>query len=201
MKRTTRNPHQSKKWMVEKSAAVFNMHGYAGTTVQMLVDATGYQAGGIYRHFNGKGDLAKEVFRYSFETMIRPNLKVNRTLSASEQLFSILANYKKMVVSPLIPGGCPILNTSSEVDDTDEAFRKIVNDCVEEVLSLVTGILEDGKQEGVFYAHLDSRKEATFLFSCVEGALFLGKTTKSATTIMGVFDRIEQYIRTSLMIA
>ena len=54
MKRTTRNAAKTKKEIIEKSAPIFNVHGYAGTKIQMLVDATGYQAGGIYRHFKDK---------------------------------------------------------------------------------------------------------------------------------------------------
>ena len=63
MKRTIRNATKTKQEIIEKSAPVFNIHGYSGTKMQMLVDATGYQMGGIYRHFETKMDLAKAVFK------------------------------------------------------------------------------------------------------------------------------------------
>ena len=76
MKRTTRNAVKTRQEIIEKSAPIFNVHGYAGTKIQMLVDATGYQAGGIYRHFTNKENLAKAAFQYNYELLIKSNFKL-----------------------------------------------------------------------------------------------------------------------------
>ena len=70
MKRTTRNAAKTKQEIIEKAAPVFNVNGFAGTSMKMLVQATGYQMGGIYRHFASKMDLAKAVFQYNYETIV-----------------------------------------------------------------------------------------------------------------------------------
>ena len=69
MKRATRNAAKSKQEIIEKAAPVFNQYGYAGTKLDMLIKATGFQKGGIYCHFDSKMDLARAVFKYNFASI------------------------------------------------------------------------------------------------------------------------------------
>lgn len=201
MKRTTRNAQRAKQEIIEKAAPVFNVHGYSGTSMQMLVDATGYQMGGIYRHYRSKMDLAKEVFRFNYDVLIRPNLDINRNLSPRDALSTILANYRKMVLSPKVRGGCPLLNTATEVDDTDEDFRVTVAELVEETIAHIEGVLKRGKMDGSFRTSLNTEEEAQYLFSSFEGAILLGKVTRNAMAIFNVFNRIEKYIEDNIVVA
>ena len=56
MKRATRNKEKSRREIIEKAAPIFNKHGVAGTTLKMLMTATGFEKGGIYTHFKSKTD-------------------------------------------------------------------------------------------------------------------------------------------------
>lgn len=194
MKRTTRNAAKTKQEIIEKSAPIFNVHGYSGTKMQMLIAATGYQMGGIYRHFDTKMDLAKAAFRYNYENLILCNLQVDPQLNPQEKLLAIIANYKKMVLKPRIIGGCPILNTATEVDDTDEAFSQLAKGFVEEILSILAGILEEGKVSGFFQITVDPKKDALFLFASFEGAILIGKITKTVQPLFDVFERILSFL-------
>ena len=173
MKRTIRNAAKSKQEIIEKSAPVFNINGYSGTTMQMLVDVTGYQMGGIYRHFKTKKDLAKAAFQYNYEVLLKRNLELNSELNPKEKLVSILNNYKKMVLKPATIGGCPILNTATEVDDTDEEFRLLTKFYAEEVITMIERILEEGKTTGYFKTSISSKQEAYLIFASIEGAIML----------------------------
>lgn len=194
MKRTTRNAERTKKEIIEKSAPVFNVHGYAGTKMQMLIDATGYQMGGIYRHFDTKMDLAKEVFKYSYKTQIRVNLEVDSSLNPKEKLLTILRNYTMMIYKPRIIGGCPILNTATEVDDTNEDFRKLTKNAIHEVVGIIESIIEEGKSKGTFQPTIDSKKEASYIFATMEGAILMGKISRDSQIILDVFGKIEAYL-------
>jgi len=39
MKRATRNPEKTRQEIIEKSAPIFNQHGYAGTKMDMIIKA------------------------------------------------------------------------------------------------------------------------------------------------------------------
>lgn len=194
MKRNTRNAAKTKQEIIEKSAPVFNVYGYAGTKMQMLVDATGYQMGGIYRHFETKMDLAKEVFRYNFEVLVKSNLDLNPDLSPREKLLQIIDNYQAMVVNPKVTGGCPILNTSTEVDDTDEAFSILTKSFIKEVIGEIELILTEGKKVGSFQANFDPKEEAVYLFASFEGAILLAKSLRKLSPVLIVFGKIREYL-------
>ena len=57
--------------VIAQAAPVFNQHGFAGTTLSELMEATGLQKGGIYRHFAGKEQLALEAFDHAHEVAMR----------------------------------------------------------------------------------------------------------------------------------
>ena len=194
MKRTTRNAAKTKQEIIEKSAPVFNVHGYSGTKMQMLIDATGYQMGGIYRHFDTKMDLAKAAFQYNYETLIKCNFEIDTQLNPKEKLLTIFDNYKRMIVKPRIVGGCPLLNTATEVDDTNEEFSQLAKSFAEEVLMNLEQILEEGKKNGFFQSTIEPRKEALFLFASFEGAILIGNLTKNIETIFSVFERIRSFL-------
>ena len=93
MKRTIRNAAKSKQEIIEKSAPVFNINGYSGTTMQMLVDVTGYQMGGIYRHFKTKKDLAKAGLA-PFDDLKLVTYCMNNDQAAREALIREYITYK-----------------------------------------------------------------------------------------------------------
>lgn len=200
MKRTTRNAAKTRREIIEKSAPIFNVHGYAGTKMQMLIEATGYQMGGIYRHFDTKMDLAKSVFQYNYEAIIQPNLQFAEALNPKEKLLTIIENYKRMLLNPLARGGCPLLNTATEVDDTNESFRQLAQSFVEEILNTIESILEDGKTANLFQSSLDAKKEALYLFATVEGAIMIGKLTKDAKPVFDIYSQVSNYLEESIFI-
>jgi TetR/AcrR family transcriptional regulator, copper-responsive repressor len=58
----------SREGVLEKALPVFWMHGYSGTSVQDLEQATGVNKSGLYSEFKGKEDLFLESLRYYFAT-------------------------------------------------------------------------------------------------------------------------------------
>src|SRR6266436_2118879 len=66
---------ETKQEIVRKAAHLFNQKGYAGTSLSDLMDATGLQKGGIYRHFSGKEELATEAFDYSWQKAVTGRLE------------------------------------------------------------------------------------------------------------------------------
>jgi len=51
--------------IVEAAAPLFNQRGFAGCSMQDVLDATGLEKGGLYRHFGSKEELAAESFTYA----------------------------------------------------------------------------------------------------------------------------------------
>ncbi|MFT4568420.1 MAG: TetR/AcrR family transcriptional repressor of nem operon [Saprospiraceae bacterium] len=194
MKRSTRNPAKTKQTIIERSAPVFNVHGFAGTKMQMLVDATGYQMGGIYKHFGTKLDLAIAVFDYNYTILIRKTLEVDPNLESKEQVLAMLLSCKSMVARPTIKGGCPILNTAIESDDTNPRLRELAKSRLKEVCTAIEMILTQGIENGQFNNSIDPKSEALYIVATIEGAIMIGNLLKSAAAVFGIFDTLEQYL-------
>jgi len=195
MKRTTRNKEKSRKEIIKKAAPVFNKYGIAGTKLDMLIKATGFQKGGIYNHFENKMDLARAVFKYNFELLKATYHKeANPSASPKEQLLAIIKGFKAYLLNPPIAGGCPVLNIAIEADDTDETNRLLVKAYINEWKNELSSILEKGIQSGDFQSDINVTQEAFFIIASIEGSIMLGQVKRSVGLMMGVADSLERYI-------
>lgn len=200
MKRATRNPIQTRQAIIERSAAIFNAHGIAGTSMQMLVKATGYQMGGIYRHFATKKDLAKAVFEYNAKHIVLSTFEMEGTLNPKEKIEKVLYKYQRMTINPMSVTGCPIMNLAMETDDTDEDMRLLAKSAVDTVIESLTLILKEGQEQGLFQSNFQPRQEALYIFASFEGAIMVGKTTKDGPSFMAIFGSIQSYIKRCIFV-
>src|SRR5438477_6660554 len=113
---------QTRRKIVEAAAPIFNQHGYEGSSLNDLMEATGLKKGGIYRHFASKEELAAEAFDYTWETAWNARLlHVDEKANGIEKLKQLIANFVDYR-SP-VAGGCPILNTAIDADDGNPVLR------------------------------------------------------------------------------
>ncbi len=195
MKRTERNPVKSRQEIIEKSAPVFNIHGFAGASMQMIIEATGYQKGGIYRHFSSKKQLAQAVFQHNFGALKQAYLKdLEQGSRAPMQLLKLLSNFLETVANPVIEGGCPMLNMAPEVDDTDTDMRQMVSHALDELSQPITGIFKKGMAEGTFRQGLDPQQEANFVIALIEGSIMMAKLQGKRRIILGNCERLFHYL-------
>ena len=62
---------QTRQRIIEEAATIFNQRGYEATSMQDVMDATGLEKGGLYRHFVSKEELAAEALRYALDRSVR----------------------------------------------------------------------------------------------------------------------------------
>src|SRR2546430_16954 len=68
-----RKGEQTRQEIIRKAAPIFNQRGYDGAALSDLMEATGLEKGGIYRHFDSKQQLA-EIGRHTSELQSQSNL-------------------------------------------------------------------------------------------------------------------------------
>lgn len=167
---------ESKEMIIEASVGVFNTKGYAGTSMQDIMDKTGFTKGGIYRHFESKEDLAAQAFSKAYQQMKEAYKGTfDREDKADVKLIKFLSRMKTFMLQPPVKGGCPILNSATEVDDTNEALRKVVRQAADDWERIMINIFEQGRTEGTFADNINSVTEARMLIASIEGALMLCK--------------------------
>src|ERR1700704_341268 len=138
---------QTRRKIVEAAAPIFNQHGYEGSSLNALMEATGLKKGGIYRHFASKEELAAEAFDYTWEAVWNARLlHVDQKANGIEKLKQLIANFIEHR-SP-VAGGCPILNTATDSDDGNPVLRAHVAKALRSWLSRLQVIVEQAREFG-----------------------------------------------------
>jgi len=160
--------------IIETAAPIFNQRGFSGCSMQDVMEATGLEKGGLYRHFNSKEDLALEAFKYAAREAIEARIgDLDQVHGSAEKLLHMVRSFVH-VPSP-VPGGCPLMNVAIDADDGNPALLASVQEAMKKWKKRLTKIVEKGIRTGEFRAGVEPRKVANVLISTLEGALMLSR--------------------------
>jgi TetR/AcrR family transcriptional regulator, transcriptional repressor for nem operon len=185
---------QTRQEIIRKAASLFNQKGFEGTSLSDLMDATGLQKGGIYRHFSSKEELAAEAFDYAWQTA------VNRRLDGLEQVPDAVDRLKKMVANfverrdGLVPGGCPLLNTAVEADDGNPLLRARARKALQAWTTRLSKVISEGIKKREIRPGIDALKLSQRIIGSLEGALLISRLTKSDEPLHEVREILDEYV-------
>jgi TetR/AcrR family transcriptional regulator, transcriptional repressor for nem operon len=181
--------------IIERAAPVFNQHGYAGTALSELMEVTGLQKGGIYRHFSGKEELAEEVFRFSWANAVHRRLGgIPATASATEKLRLLVKNFVRRPRT--LPGGCPLMNTAVDADDTSPALLSLARQAFRDWRGTIVKIIREGQRNGEFRRDVSAASAATLLIGALEGALLISRIEGNRGALFLAEKQLNAWIRT-----
>jgi TetR/AcrR family transcriptional repressor of nem operon len=186
----------SKEYILESSVEIFNTNGYVGTSLQHVMDKTGFTKGGIYRHFDSKEDLAAQVFKLAYSKMKTAYTSCYADEDPADvKLIKFLSQIKLLLAKPPVKGGCPILNSATEVDDTNERLRKMVKEAAADWEDLMNRIFQEGIASKLFAKDLDYVKETRFIMAAIEGAILFCRLHKKIDFGLQTTDILIERIR------
>lgn len=199
METLTPKAERTRQLIIEKSAHLFNLKGYAGTSIQDVMAATGLTKGGIYGHFESKEEIAVAAFEFASQHIIRLlSDKIAGHTSATAKLKALMAFYKTYLFTPPISGGCPILNTSVEADDTNPQLRAAVVKVLNKMHKAVSNIVKQGIEQQEFKGTAEAGQFAVLFVSMIEGGIMVSKAYGDAKHLNIVLQHLEQYIEREL---
>jgi TetR/AcrR family transcriptional regulator, transcriptional repressor for nem operon len=185
----------TRRRILEQSAAVFNKHGYSGTSMSALMAATGLEKGGLYRHFESKEELAAAAFDYAWETVTEPRRRGLEDCATSlEKLLLLVRNFVEPPARAL-PGGCPLLNTAIENDDGNPVLREKARGALDEWRSVIAEIVREGQRARELRKDVDPVAVATIVISSLEGAIMFSRLEKTREALVMIGKHLEVYLR------
>ncbi|GAA0359700.1 TetR/AcrR family transcriptional regulator [Bacillus horti] len=185
----------TRNMIIQKSATLFNRQGFSGSSMSDIMNATGLKKGGIYRHFQNKDELAVEAFNHSVEVLRRTyRAAIKDKHTAEEKLLSVLSVYLNITQNPPLEGGCPLLNTAIDTDDTHPLLNQRAQEAMNDWLAFIQSILKEGAEAKEFRADLDVQEVSIFLTSAFEGSVMMGQLYRKDEYIMKYFNQLKQYI-------
>ena len=160
--------------IIEAAAPIFNRRGFSGCSMQDVMDATGLEKGGLYRHFSSKEELAAEALKFALSRSVRTRTDdLGHIDSSLEKLrFAV----KRFVETPsIMPGGCPLMNAAIDSDDGNPVLRQLARDAFLAWKARLSAIIEAGIQRGEIRENTKPLSVANTIIATLEGALMMSR--------------------------
>lgn len=187
---------KTRLYIIEKSAPIFNKKGYAATSMSDILEATGLAKGGIYGNFKNKDEIALEAFEYSFSKLIDTlRFKIKQEKTAVDKLNAILDYYHNYSVNPLVEGGCVLMNTAIDTDDTIPFLKERAKKGLKEMLASLKYIIDKGIEHGELSKKMNSLQEAEFIFAAIEGGIMMSKLSDNPSILNRLLHHLKLHIK------
>jgi TetR/AcrR family transcriptional repressor of nem operon len=189
---------QTRRDIVEKAAPLFNQKGFEGTSLADLMQATGLQKGGIYRHFSGKKELAAEAFDYAWEKAVRGRLDgVADVPDCVDRLKKTIDNFVERRAG-LVPGGCPLMNTAVEADDGNPVLRARARKALQGWTERLSRITAEGIKKHEIDRRVTPRQLSELIISSLEGALLISRLQNDPGALRAMRQHLDEYLEQSV---
>ncbi len=195
MERIYSKAERTKSFIIEKTAEIFNKKGYAGTSLTDMTEATGLTKGSIYGNFENKEEVALAVFDYNYGRVNQLiQQRIQREVTYYDKLMVYTKVYDQFLNTNFPKGGCPILNTSIEADDTHEPLKDRAAKAVLNWKKNIQALLSAGAEAGEFKQDIDYAQLSLSIIAMIEGGIMIAKVTNSQSNLDKIMKTVEMLI-------
>jgi len=186
---------RTRSFIIEKTASIFNTKGFAGTSLNDITAATGLTKGSIYGNFANKDEVALAVFDYNLK---RATADIGRQIaaqdSAQNKLMVYVEVYTDFFDAQCENGGCPILNTAIEADDTHPELRKKAAAAIRSWKNRIISIVNEGVEKKELKANIDASQIALTMIAMIEGSIMISKLLNDKSHMTAVLEYMRKLI-------
>jgi AcrR family transcriptional regulator len=159
--RVTAKGEQTREAILAHALGLATRIGFEGLTIGRLADDLRMSKSGLFAHFRSKEGLQLEILRMAgarmVDTVVKPALATPRGEPRVRALFERWLAWEQ---SPSLPGGCPFMAASFELDDRPGPVRDFVVQNLRDWMDTLAGAARIAVQEGHFRADLDTEQFA-----------------------------------------
>jgi TetR/AcrR family transcriptional regulator, transcriptional repressor for nem operon len=187
---------RTRQFIIEKTAHLFNTKGYAGTSLSDIEKVTGLTKGSIYGNFANKDEIAVAAFKHNI-SLVTSEIK-NEILAREgiiDKLLVYPATYRNFFKYSYLDGGCPILNTSTEADDTHPVLRKAVRAVVNSWRASLESLIKEGIEKKEIRKDVKAEVFSTLMVALIEGAVMMAKLNNDRVALNISMDYLEKMIK------
>jgi TetR/AcrR family transcriptional regulator, transcriptional repressor for nem operon len=195
MKDTLTKADRTRQFIIEKTAPIFNMKGFAGTYLSDLTEATGLTKGSIYGNFESKDEVALAAFDYNFGKV---NDYIAKKIMAVDHSIDRLRVYpyvyREFLKIPFLQSGCPVLNTATEADDTHPKLKLKAANALAFWKKSIENQIKRGIERKEIKHTTHPSEIAVIMMSLIEGAIMQAKVTGKSTELRIAMDYLDNVI-------
>ncbi|MCD0470511.1 TetR/AcrR family transcriptional regulator [Flavobacterium sp. JAS] len=166
---------ETKQFILEKAAPIFNTKGIAATAMSDIMEATKLSKGSMYVHFENKDVLACAAVDHNMKILGDKLIaQISKAKTAKEELYTYIEFFSN-AVNPPLTGGCPLLNFGTEADDTNPVVKEKINKGIQLNQQLLENSITKGIANGEFKADWNAEDFATVIFAMMEGGHLMSR--------------------------
>lgn len=188
---------RTRDFIIKNTAQVFNMKGYAGTSLSDLTMATGLTKGSIYGNFENKEEVALAVFDYNCKQIgqtIAAQLNLAETYRDKLMVYAKVYKDLSMATPVNQNGGCPILNTAIDADDTNALLKEKAATAVLKWKDNLIHLMELGIANKEFKSDINAPQVALSMIALIEGGIMIARVTDDASAMDSILNTVAQLI-------
>jgi len=159
--RATSRGEQTREAILTHALGLATRIGFEGLTIGRLAEDLQMSKSGLFAHFRSKEALQLEILRMAgarmVDSVVKPALAAPRGEARVRALFDRWLAWEQ---SPGLPGGCPFMAASFELDDRPGPVRDYVVQNLRDWMDTLAGAARIAVQEGHFRADLDCEQFA-----------------------------------------
>jgi AcrR family transcriptional regulator len=186
---------RTKQFIIEKIAPIFNCKGYACTSLNDMIIATGLTKGSIYGNFENKDEVALASFDYNFQAVVTHiRNKMEKRSTIIDKLLVYPETYRNYEQLPFLSGGCPVLNTAIEADDTHPLLKTKAANAILFWRNSMERQLKEGIASGEIKPEIQINEICTVIISLIQGGVMQTKVTGNTLALKSAMNYLERMI-------
>jgi AcrR family transcriptional regulator len=193
--KTSRNPAETRKNILEVAFLEIYRHGFKGTSTNSIIDKMELTRGAFFHHFPTKDELGYALIDEVLHAMILDRW-IQPVEKYDDPVSGILKNFARLIEEhheDHLLCGCPLNNFVQEMSDRPD-FHKRIQAVMEMWIDKTQEILSLAKRTGHMKKNVNTRQLAEFIVACEEAAFSMGKALKSRAAMMTVYKSLKNYL-------
>lgn len=186
---------RTRSFIIEKTSSLFNTKGFAGTSMNDITEATGLTKGSIYGNFKNKDEVALSVFENNSAKMQKLIAsEISKKKTCRDKLLAYPEMYESNYLGGALEGGCPILNTAIEADDTHVELKEAASRAFTEWKDKIAAIIKAGIENKEFKSTTHPDEIAVNILASIEGMVMISRLTGKLNYRRYVLDALRKQI-------
>ncbi|MBD0849164.1 TetR/AcrR family transcriptional regulator [Maribacter arenosus] len=195
----TSKAERTTAFIIETVAPVFIKHGYVGTSMSDLTEATGLTKGALYGNFENKEALALAAYEYSINKLL---MAIDERLEIEgdslDKLFSLTKFYRNYDVFTQELGGCPVLNMGVDAQDNNKLLAAAASETIKTIEGKIALVLEKGVNNNELHLPVTPLQFAKQFYTMLQGAVAMNTITRDRKYLMNTVAYLEVLVKNEI---
>jgi TetR/AcrR family transcriptional repressor of nem operon len=174
---------------LSRAVDLFSSKGYADTSMEDIVRATGVSLYGLYGAFGNKRELFEQALeRYAEGMGKRSFLRLLEPDASLDHIRTIFTERVQDMCCTVENKGCLFVHTAMQLAPQDDELRGVLQKFMHRISKAFSIGLESAKKRGEIRPDVDVRAAGELLTSTMIGLAVLGRTGFAEETLNGIVD-------------